>query len=623
MFFSVRRRRLDPLMWRGLRHGRHLARGLLRRTLVLAGVLVPLLWLVLCLPVEAGSTPTPRLRLMIDDRAAVTLDQALSRLREDRWWHPVASDRITWGYTSAAYWFLIDLPPAGPAPGAAERLLEVAYPVLDHVDMVLLDEQGRVLRRQITGDALPFVQRAVAHRHFLLPIDQPAARQVLVRVQTTSSMQFPSRLWQRSEFEDHSQADLLVQGLYFGVMLGMLAYNLFLFFGLGERVYLWYVLWVACMTAFLGSLNGLSFQYLWPEAVGWNDTAIVFFLALAMAFAGRFMMVFMDLGQRRGWMLRVMQVFQVLTFLSAALAFVLPYLQAIVLLISLAMLNIAVAMVVSTARSREGFAPARVFMIAWGLVFLGGMLLALNKFGLLPRNLVTESGSQIGSAVEVVLLSLGLAARLNNERRLREAAQAEVIVTQREANERLEARVAERTSELEGLNRRLDEVSRTDGLTGVYNRRHFDECLQAEIRRSMRSQRPFALVLLDLDHFKRLNDEHGHQAGDECLRITARRARGVALRQSDVVARYGGEEFVILLPCTELDGAMQVARQLCQALAAHPVAFEGLQLPITASLGVCGRIPVDLQDGLQMLSDADAALYRAKRAGRNRVEAAF
>jgi diguanylate cyclase (GGDEF)-like protein len=166
----------------------------------------------------------------------------------------------------------------------------------------------------------------------------------------------------------------------------------------------------------------------------------------------------------------------------------------------------------------------------------------------------------------------------------------------------------------------IEKLSVTDSLLGIFNRRYLHERLPQESARSRRYGKPLSLVMADLDHFKRINDTHGHQAGDLVLQHVANLARS-ALRVSDWIARYGGEEFVIVLPETPLLGAYAVAERMRRSCAETPVELPGAQLLVTASFGVAtidGIAPSD-EDAEAILRDADRALYASKRAGRNRT----
>ncbi|MEP6874253.1 MAG: diguanylate cyclase [Burkholderiales bacterium] len=160
-----------------------------------------------------------------------------------------------------------------------------------------------------------------------------------------------------------------------------------------------------------------------------------------------------------------------------------------------------------------------------------------------------------------------------------------------------------------------------DGLTGVANRRSFDERLDTEWRRAARSALPLALLMLDVDHFKRFNDRYGHQVGDECLRRVAVAIRGGLLRPGDLVARYGGEEFACILPGTDFEGAMAVGAGIEKSV-------RGLQIEhadsdasdvVTVSVGVSMSPPERGGDPARLLALADAQLYRAKHSGRGRA----
>ncbi|HYV49599.1 MAG TPA: diguanylate cyclase [Myxococcaceae bacterium] len=164
---------------------------------------------------------------------------------------------------------------------------------------------------------------------------------------------------------------------------------------------------------------------------------------------------------------------------------------------------------------------------------------------------------------------------------------------------------------------RLHRLSVTDGLTSIYNHRYFQDRLREEFRRAQRYDDPLALLLLDLDHFKDINEAHGHEVGDEVLRDLATALRK-SVRETDIVARYGGEEFAILLPKTHLAGALTVAERVWREVGALRLG-PGQKLRITASLGVSGYPARSVISADRLLRTADEALYRAKHEGRNKI----
>ena len=243
----------------------------------------------------------------------------------------------------------------------------------------------------------------------------------------------------------------------------------------------------------------------------------------------------------------------------------------------------------------------------------------LDGFGVLA------AVKRLGLAVEVIILtgthvqdmsSAVRALRLGAHDYLTKppASADEVILTVERAVEKKRLREANQR-----LLRELESLSRMDALTGVANRRSFDEALAQEIARSRRHGDAVGLVMLDIDHFKKINDAHGHPGGDEVLRSFARTVAGT-LREGDVLFRYGGEEFVALLSHADLAGAMNAAERVVRAVAKAPLQVGATAIRVTTSAGVASLASSDA-DGPALVARADAALYEAKRGGRNRARA--
>ena len=167
----------------------------------------------------------------------------------------------------------------------------------------------------------------------------------------------------------------------------------------------------------------------------------------------------------------------------------------------------------------------------------------------------------------------------------------------------------------------LKRLSLVDGLTNVSNRRHFDESLDIEMRRALRTQEHLSMLMIDVDSFKPFNDHYGHGLGDQCLIRIAQAMQAEISRPMDLFARYGGEEFVALLPGTSLEGACKVAESLRQSVSALqiPHAFSSAAPHVTISIGVASRALNDSRSTSEFLRQADQALYQAKQSGRNQV----
>jgi diguanylate cyclase (GGDEF)-like protein/PAS domain S-box-containing protein len=243
-----------------------------------------------------------------------------------------------------------------------------------------------------------------------------------------------------------------------------------------------------------------------------------------------------------------------------------------------------------------------------------------SPFGTLILSSVVDIRDRVRAEIEIRRLHAEMQERVRRRtarlRQVNEQLRAEIESRSAIERELIAARAA-----LEQQNRDLQTLAMHDPLTGLHNRRHLDQALEAEWRRASRSRRPLSLLMIDIDYFKQLNDAQGHAAGDACLQQIALALRGCVRRPSDVVARHGGEEFAILLPETGRDGALALAAKIrarvLQLAIPHPTQHQ-----VTVSIGVCCRTASFEGDHRSFLESADAALYRAKAAGRNCVRAA-
>lgn len=195
----------------------------------------------------------------------------------------------------------------------------------------------------------------------------------------------------------------------------------------------------------------------------------------------------------------------------------------------------------------------------------------------------------------------------------------------RMAKDELEIQVEARTKELKAANEELRRLSLSDGLTGIANRRYFDDFLEREWNRAIREKAPLSMIMIDIDYFKAFNDTYGHQAGDQCLRAVANVLMTTVKRTVDLVARYGGEEFAIVLPDTDILGAYEVAERVRNNI--EILGIEHLKSDnygfVTISSGIASVIPERNSVPTEIISEADIALYKAKKEGRNKVRITF
>ncbi|MDP3522370.1 MAG: diguanylate cyclase [Hydrogenophaga sp.] len=538
------------------------------------------------------------------------------RAQPESAWHNRGEQAFNQGYSRSTFWLRIDL----PQWDEGARYLGIGNPLLEHLSVHRLRQGSNMPTLLRLGMARPFAERPLPFVSFVVPLSSADSGATLwLQVNSRTSVQVPLDWWDETAWARHQQQVSLFHGSYLGVTAAMLAFNLLLYLAIRERAYLWYLGWMVCIAAFVFTLNGSSFQWLWPHAPAWNLTVLPTSLSLAIACSAGFFVHFLREGGRAQPGEALFWLLGLGNLALAAAAPALPYRVAIVGAIAMAMATMLVAIVSAAQRALRGNFGAQYFLIAFSFVIAAGVVLALNKLGLIARTFITEHATEVGSAVEMVVLSLAIIARLNHQRRQREIAQAALLDAQQRLTTELEVRVAERTEALQEANAKLTELSQTDALTGIFNRRYLDAHLERELRRLARDGNSMAVMLIDVDHFKRFNDTHGHPAGDACLQAVAAALSANVRRPSDTVARYGGEEFCVLAPDTTEAGAVALAETLRAAVADLRVVVDGVDVAVTTSIGLCWRTPEHPWYASALLKKADEALYGAKAGGRNRV----
>ena len=560
---------------------------------------------------------TPYLAHHQDADAEATPSEMFARAAEGAF-APMPADGPTFGFQDGAWWFharLLNHDPAEP-----RWLLVQQYALSDFLDVYLRYPDGHVVHHA-AGDMRPFQARTVRYRHPNFRVDLPAGQPVelLVRVQSQSSMQVPLGLYTPTAFAELARDAQFGMGLYYGILIALLVYNLVLWLVLRDQGYFWYLFHVAGFGLVLFCLNGLAYEYLWPGSPQLQDWSVPVSICIALMAMLQFTRHFMELRRRMPVGNRI--ALGMIAFFAAwgVASLFLPYSDSVPVAAAAVFPGIGFIVGVSVEMVRRGYRPARLFLVAWALFLLGIAAFSAIAFGLLPKTFYTEYGLQFGSAIEMLLLSIALGHRyaaLRNEN--------ERIV--RSANEELERNVSVRTQELRRAleqlgeaNGRLREYSRRDPLTGLFNRRHFRDVFEHQLRDPSHRHAPLALLLADLDNFKQVNDGHGHLVGDACLKAAAGLFEEELSRHGGVVARFGGEEFVALLPGLDADGALEAAEAVRLRVQAATGEAGAPPVRLTVSIGVHVVAPGERPSPEDVIHAADAALYRAKHEGRDRV----
>jgi diguanylate cyclase (GGDEF)-like protein len=561
----------------------------------------------------------PHLSVLQDPEQA--LDAPRAEARANDFVLPGAGSGLNFGYVRGATWLRLQL--ESRQADVQELRLELDYPSLDRVELFEPARHGaQVLQR--SGDTLPFGARSIAHRNpvFAFRLLPGERRSFLLRAQSEGSLTLNPRLWQAEAFRAHSENAYAAQALYLGMLLALAAYNFLLWLALRDRTFLLYVIFVLGIGVGIASIYGFAGQFLWPNSVEWSNRALSTGIAIAGIVGPLFTRAFLDTRTRAPTWHRWLGAVSWLHVAVLGIALFAPLRVGMQTMSATTMLGCGAMLGCGIVCALRGVPGARLFVLAWAALLLGGVLMALRNFGLLPTNPLTLYGMQIGSALEMLLLSFALAARFNQLKREKEQAQAETLSSQQrlvqtlQQHERvLEERVAERTEALASANARLSELALHDPLTGLANRAALYARLEQALDGSRVHGRPVALLMIDLDGFKAVNDRLGHEAGDRLLIAVAERLVRTA-RFNDLVARLGGDEFVLLVESLDSRGQAQQLADAALAAVASPFSLGGEIAQIGASIGIASDVG---GDGDALLRRADRAMYAAKAAGRGSV----
>ena len=531
--------------------------------------------------------------------------------------------------------------------------LVISWPVLPHAQLSVLNHDTQQWQHYPPiGIAHPSDNKIIQDRNIVYPINFATGGEqtFYLNIGSQSLLSVPIHFWRGDTFLKWSHIDLMIVGAVLGALIIMMLYNLSLSILLKDQVYWYYCAYVGAVILYLTSAMGIGSYYLWPNSI-WLNKYAVYLSSIASFFSATlFVRQFLRLADHGGWLLSGNNF---LLFLWITLGFAVFAAPTDIVELSLNMstfISTIIAIATGATLWKRNFPTAKIFVVSWSTLIVGTVIFVLALQGALPFNAFTRYSQMAGFSVELVLLSIALAYRINLEITEREAAQGEALLLtkkvseerrerlkaqmetlnmQRQLNEELESHVVERTEQLndameklENANAELTKLSVTDPLTKVHNRRYFDDTLISEYKRALRTQQSLAIIMVDIDHFKNINDDHGHDVGDQCILKVAETLKNVIHRPGDLVARYGGEEFVYVLPGSSEEDALIVAEHARGAVEALEIKVNDMRISMTISAGVAAWVPVEDHAYKQLLNAADGALYRAKNSGRNCARAA-
>ena len=350
-----------------------------------------------------------------DPHGEAVIEDVASAAFENRF-QPHHSAVFNAGYSRSVHWVRVDLHYRPQVAQDARRwLLEVAYPPLDSLQLYLPDGQGDYRLARDTGDTKPWASREIRQGNYLFEIELPAnqPQRAYLRVQSEGSIQVPLSLWSQHAYLEAQPGRLYVLGMIYGVLLAMLVYNLFIYISIRDPSYLYYILYIAAFGLYQVSVNGAGVQFLWPDHPWWANAATPLLIGATGLFGCLFTRSFLRTAEHSRWMNRLLQLIIVFSVAVMVLALTTGYGLSLRLATALALLFTLAVFAAGILAWLRGMRVARYFIIAWSALLIGGQINTLMVLGHLPHNFLTMYASQLGAALEVVLLSMALADRIN------------------------------------------------------------------------------------------------------------------------------------------------------------------------------------------------------------------
>lgn len=486
-------------------------------------------------------------------------------------------------FTQSAFWYRCEVSNTTQIP--LKRLVVIGIPWIDFIHINVLPQTGGI-STAIGGNSYPYAQRSYDHRfpNFELSF-VPGVSTVYFQIKTRDPFIVPISIVENTTFLNDGWSTTSHMTFIYGFLMAMALYNLFLFFGIREKYYAYYVVYLSCFVLMNMSYNGFTFKLFfsdYPQLQDWAQSTTIFLFSISgLLFARSFLNFkkYVPFLNRLTWLLILVFV---LTMVISAFA---GYHYHVIFAIALSVFYSLYVFAIAVYSLHLGNRSAKFFLLGTVSGLIGTSVTALSVMAILPYTDIGFKAVDYGLLIDAVLLSLALADR--------------VKITDDEK------RIAEKEA-------------KTDSLTGLPNRRAYYEHSIAEVELAHRYGFDLCMVMIDIDYFKTINDTYGHSAGDRVLQQLAH-ILTIELRKNDYVFRIGGEEFVLLFPNTKIEEATLLAKRIRSQVNHKPLHYEDKEISFTVSIGISEYITEDKNNFHALVRRADEALYRAKRSGRDQV----
>ena len=371
-----------------------------------------------------------RVRFLEDPHGHLGIEQLLASPNEFEW-QPNHSERLNFGITNSAYWLKVELENEGIAK--VNWLLRIAYPLLDHIDVYDVHESGTIKHWQ-AGDTLPLSVRAFNHRHFIFPLELGGAEHtdIYIRIATEGTMQIPLSLWSELWFYSHEHESYVMHGVFFGIFMVMILYNLFLYLSVRDLSFLYYVLFASGFLLFLVALSGYGYQHVWSNSPQFQRYSIIIFICLSSIFIGKFTQHFLSIKPEERWPYRGILFVMAGGFITPFVALTTSYGLGIKILMLWTIASCIVCSAIGIHYWLRKGEMAKIYTLSWVMVGVGVSTVGIMKLGIANDSSLMDYILPVTASFQALMLSFALGYRIQAERAHRMRAERDVLQSQTE-----------------------------------------------------------------------------------------------------------------------------------------------------------------------------------------------
>ena len=589
------------------------------------------LWylLFLTLYVAAQGTEVLSYKYHVDTTNTWSIKEAYAQKENFK---PITPENESLGFRNDSVWVYVNI--KNNQDTALSNFMVFSYPLHDNL-IVHAYNKEKLVEEYTTGDLHRFDTRKEDTGLFTIPykLEVNGSKEWLFNIRSQSSLNIGIKFYTFEEYYAQKSKEEMFLGSYYVIILMMLMYNIVLYFIIRQKIYIDYVIFHFAYFFTHFSMNGLAFEFLYPNFPKLNLYFIPVWFILSNYFSIKFTISYLGLEEYKYKFVTYLHWLMLAFLLLLGLSFFLPYALVATTMTVMSMFSVLSLLIVSMyIWYKHRTTSAKVFTIAWSLLLVGAFITELQNMGVITLNTLTYYAAQIGALFELTLLSLSLAygytvlfkelqTKEGELEELNSTLEKKVQVRTEEIevkNEELKVQINNKNSlfkELRYSNEKLRILSNTDTLTQSYNRHYFYETVGQYLSEKKESEMDDSLLMLDLDHFKKINDKYGHDIGDKVLISFVKICKSL-IREDDIFARFGGEEFVLFLPHTDVSTASKRAKKINTSLSNY--LFEcATELNVTVSIGISVNTFPNTVQLETLFKEADKALYKAKSSGRN------